>query len=393
MEWDTSRANDFRCVSTAVFMMEKFPCKLPTVPTLTKWLQDTRELEEDFVENIRSTYKIFAALARSPDHRSCFHMEDSRDKKGTKTLKVAPAEFIMAAVLIHHHKRKLTLLQLSEGIRKMRNDVRRVEVDIRTNSRVFNHMLTVIKDLKPSKMKNDIDKPAAVAGVDLYTSRAKKDGRQDSPPPTARKRKAKDDSDGDSDYVESRKAVPSSRKKPSSTRAEHRTPSPKSSPQSSRAPPPKPSSSSQKPSYSQQDAAPPPYSTQPPSGPQIHPDRLAAIKSAKEIPTGPSHNSSANSWDGVGMRFGPGPLASASLPPAPPSLPPPPPPHQQDNLGQSLMARMGGSYKPASHPVAPMAVDPPYDPRRPAPTSFPRKGRDDYGGRGTNNSQWGQRQW
>ncbi|KAJ3554806.1 hypothetical protein NM688_g2916 [Phlebia brevispora] len=153
LQWDTSRANDFRCVATAVFLMEKWPCPLASVPALTKWLHNRGELEDTFREDVRAAFKTFSVMARSKEFWGGFRMEDTKERKSKAEsyIKVSPVEFIMSSVLIYLFMDKLTMSQLSDAIQRMRLDVRSQETDIRTNNRVYGILQRFIKDLKPSK--------------------------------------------------------------------------------------------------------------------------------------------------------------------------------------------------------------------------------------------------
>lgn len=407
LEWDTSRANDFRCIATALNLIEKWPCKVATMPALTKWLQRDDELDDAFMENVRLTFKIFAVMAKLPEYQSGFRIEDKKARKDEKLFKVAPAEFICAALLIAQHKNKLTLLQLSEAIRKMRLDVRRQEQDIRTNSRVFGHMLKYIKELKPSMLTTDDADPAAVVGPVLWKRKVEnkdaKAAKETTPPsPPGKKRKARDSDDDD--YTETRKASSSS-KKPASKVAKPSPPVTAPTPTPVTAPahtpvtaPPPPKAPAAGPSQRPVPQPTSSFHTAPPQtagpssfpsqtqGPQMHsmgnmnPDRLAALRSVRATVSTPrpreppSAGPSSNAWN---TR-----LSSASVPQMPPSTLPHAPPRSQNpnSLSQTLMSRMQMSF---SVPPAQSGSDP-YDPRRPAEPVQNNAGRG-----GVN--QWGQR--
>ena len=282
LEWDTARGSDFRCVASAVYCIDKNASAVPSISSLTKWLQESEELDDDLREEMHLTFKIFVAMAKHKEYRSCFELSDKKKK-----FKVAPAEFIMITVLIYRNKGKLTMQQLSEAIEKMRLDVRGVEVDIRMNSRVFKHMLNFIVKLRQNQLqpdsRNDV---AAIAVKSLYTDgddgedgvlldsedevedevdelEEEVDSKGKGRATSGKRKRALDDDDDDADYKPKSTATPS--------RAQ-RTPAKPIK----RAPtPPEPSSS-----------APPPYSTQPSLPRQLsYADRLDAIRRAKTYDT------------------------------------------------------------------------------------------------------------
>ncbi|EJF60922.1 hypothetical protein DICSQDRAFT_170779 [Dichomitus squalens LYAD-421 SS1] len=156
LPWDTSRANDFRGLSMAVYTMSKWP-KVTTLPSLSvieAWLQEPDELDDDFREDLHNTYRIFCAMAKDPVLNKPFWLP------GIK--KVAPMEVIAITVLIHANKLKMTMAQLSEAIGLMRKEIRKTEKDIRQNTRTMKLVLTFLKELKPSRLKPDPNSPKAV---------------------------------------------------------------------------------------------------------------------------------------------------------------------------------------------------------------------------------------
>ena len=402
--------------------MEKMPASLPAVNALLKWLEDKKPLDEGFKENVHSTFQIFVVMARSSEYGSCFRIEDTRfGRDGSKILKVSPIEFITSALLIHQHKRKLTLPQLTEAVRKMRIHVRTKEQDIRANSRVSRPMITFIKELKVTQLKSDKGKPAAVTGVELYERgpSRKEDGEV-----TATKKRSRADA-SDDEYFEPRK--PESSTSQRTTRAKNaRSPSPKllspvvkappspeaparllSSPQTTHHPPPSSQANQlplQNPNVSQsfsyipsQPQPPPPEPVRPVGPPRIHPDRLAAIRAARS--SDPPRMSRADipvssvvpnpppdkGWQSVGMRMGSGPMGLHPAPTQPPS--------SYDSLSQSLMSRMQMSYTPGpTHRVdyrnQPPASDP-YDPRQ----HSPHPQRDSYSRQQNSGGQWATQGW
>ncbi|KAI0641695.1 hypothetical protein C8Q79DRAFT_286841 [Trametes meyenii] len=146
IEWDTSRANDFRTLSAAIYSMLKWP-KLNTLVTISaieKWLHDSEELEQEFCEDVRKTFEVFCQLAEDPKFNKPFSLAGTR--------KVAPMEVLAIALLIHVFRRKLSLSQLSEAIELLRKDIRQTEKDVRQNGRTMKLVLAFLKDLNLRKL-------------------------------------------------------------------------------------------------------------------------------------------------------------------------------------------------------------------------------------------------
>ncbi|KAI0667549.1 hypothetical protein C8Q78DRAFT_982039, partial [Trametes maxima] len=147
IEWDTSRANDFRSLSAAVYSMSKWP-KLHTlvsISTIEKWLHDSVELDKEFCKDVHNTFQVFCHLAKDPMLSKPFALAGTR--------KVAPMEVLAISLLIHISKRKMSLPQLSEAIELLRKDIRQTEKDIRQNGRTMKLVLAFLKNLKPSQLK------------------------------------------------------------------------------------------------------------------------------------------------------------------------------------------------------------------------------------------------
>ncbi|KAI0631744.1 hypothetical protein C8Q77DRAFT_1159490 [Trametes polyzona] len=155
IEWDTSRANDFRGLANAVYGMIRWPelTTLPSITVIEKWLQDSRQLGDATKEDIESTFKIFEKLAQDKKLSKCFSLP------GVK--KVAPVEFLSISLLIHSFKEEMTLAQLAEAIVLLRKDIRAAEKDVRQNSRTMKRVLSFLKNLSPSQLKEPSGEPAA----------------------------------------------------------------------------------------------------------------------------------------------------------------------------------------------------------------------------------------
>ncbi|KAH9946736.1 hypothetical protein B0H21DRAFT_662598, partial [Amylocystis lapponica] len=173
LDWDISRGADFRCLSTSVYNMVRWP-SLSTLVSLAQvqgWLQQTSSLPSSFCDDIHAVFQIFLTLAKDSKLSKVFRLPG--------VAKVAPVEFMAISLLIYVHREKLTLAQLAEAIGKMRKEIRTTETDIRMNARVMKPMLAFIKDLKVSTLKEDSDTPAAVIVGPMKRKRAVKSDPDD----------------------------------------------------------------------------------------------------------------------------------------------------------------------------------------------------------------------
>ncbi|EIW52994.1 uncharacterized protein TRAVEDRAFT_134468 [Trametes versicolor FP-101664 SS1] len=290
IEWDTSRANDFRGLASSVYTMSKWPhiTTLPSIGVIEKWLHDSEALDEELQQDIHNTFELFCQLAKDKKLNKCFWLPNIK--------KVAPMEFLCISLLIHSFKRKMTMAQLSESISLLRKDIRTEEKDVRQNSRTMKQVLTFLKGLHPSQLKAQSGEPAAS------------------------KRKRNSSSEG-VDHPPSKKAAPSK----SQTTKPSNPPPPRSAPT-----PPSPCPPIDPPTQPSSSIRPPP-NLHMPTGPS----------SARAPPTGPRNAAASPMPSSISSR----PIAS--LPPRPPIGPP----ARQNSIGDTLMARMASAPSPASPPM------------------------------------------
>ncbi len=253
----------------------------PGITTLHKWLEEADAFSDATSASLHQTFQIFVWLSEDKQCSKCFNLEKDRKK-----LKVSPLEFIASAVLINTYKSKLTLKQLSEAIRNMRNDVRSVEQDIRLNTRCVRIVMTFIKGLKASSMKSDPDNPVATVAIKkLFKPKTKvdEDSEEEEQTKTPAKKpvvkRKREDSD---DEWQPQKASSSQR----TTRQSPVNRSPPSAANGHTEPARTPTSTATLPVRppSPPSAAPPlhpPSLPPPPPEPRVHPDRLAALRNAK----------------------------------------------------------------------------------------------------------------
>ncbi|KAI0074912.1 hypothetical protein K474DRAFT_1647415 [Panus rudis PR-1116 ss-1] len=167
LDWDTSRAADFRGIASAVYALENWSSTVaPAIASLTKWLQQPSDFPEPLRRNARHAFAIFLELAKHRDWSSVFKMA------GVK--RVAPLEFVYIPVLISLYKNQFTMAQLSDAIGKMRVHIRSREQDIRLNTRCVKIMVSFIKSLKTATLVEDNKSPVASQAVRLSSLKRKR---------------------------------------------------------------------------------------------------------------------------------------------------------------------------------------------------------------------------
>ncbi|CAL1701770.1 unnamed protein product [Somion occarium] len=145
LEWRDSRGRDFQCIASMIYLVDsKSNVKFPGAPTLDKWLQENREVDNNFRSSILNTFNTYITLAKDARYNACF-----------QSRKVSPVEFTMAAVLIHRYKSTFSMDRLSASIKSMREHVRNEHEDIRANAKVAltitNFIDNDLKKIKPQK--------------------------------------------------------------------------------------------------------------------------------------------------------------------------------------------------------------------------------------------------
>ncbi|KAI8976347.1 hypothetical protein BD414DRAFT_539340 [Trametes punicea] len=341
IEWDTSRANDFRTLATSVYSMAKWP-KLSTaasIGTVEKWLHDTNELDKGFEDDVKNTFEIFCRLAKDPKLKKCFWLP------GVK--KVAPVEMLTISLLIHAFKRTMTLAQLSEAITLLRQEIRQVEKDIRLNSRTVKVALSFLKKLKPSQLKAEGGEPAAAQHHAVKRKR---------PAPTASEREGNPP-----------RPSPKSQPNPSMFSKAAQPPHAISSPGHAPEPPqpltqpPRPPAPPASPQTALSPAMHHPPSANPPGLPS-GPNGIPTVPSNAQPTFAPPNTPAAPRQS----------MPPPSLPPRPNYTPTSPRPgdSRQNSLGDSLMARM--STAPPSAPSAPRRAGfpSPSTPFQPGPNDY-----------------------
>ncbi|KIK68384.1 hypothetical protein GYMLUDRAFT_237447 [Collybiopsis luxurians FD-317 M1] len=168
--WDKNRGSDFRCISQAVYLMDKWPTSKSdtplknagSLPQVEKWLNagsDTKkagkstrddtdygevEVPTSFVRKVKEAYSLMVELATHKQYSDPF----------TSYAKLSPIEMICFAVLVYVHgvlppnADRMNRAELSRAISDMRADVREQHKDIRMNDRVGKTMVEFIQSLE-----------------------------------------------------------------------------------------------------------------------------------------------------------------------------------------------------------------------------------------------------
>ena len=307
--------------------MEKFSTALKgvTIIQLEKWLSLQEPFSSDFKAKISDSYRIFAELVQDRKLNKVF-------KKPTK---VAPVEFTTIGLLVYVHKDTLTMAQLSDGIAKMRDDVRSTYVDIRMNSRVMKTMIDFIKSLQMPKIPGDTGGPAGASGSSAGLKRKRAEQQYES-----------EDDEDDEDYGKTESQNPKPKKK-SAAASNAKSSGPPS--RNGNASLPKAAA----PSSSRVKAEPVPSPVVPSQAPIAPPhDRMAALRRAKEalmqqqqppaLPSGSrGFSNNPNSFGEPNPQMLPSPGPSYSLPsslagPSNSNLPPNPNPYKTGPPPNSL---------------------------------------------------------
>ena len=142
LDWDPNRSSDFRCLSQAIFCLEKDLCNLKgaiTIAQLKKWLNIRDPFSSDFKADILDTFRIFAELVPG---RKVF-------RKPANVL----IEFTMVGLLVFVHKDTLTIDQLSDAIAKW--DVKVAYVNTVTEWQYMKTMINYITSLQMPKIPGD----------------------------------------------------------------------------------------------------------------------------------------------------------------------------------------------------------------------------------------------
>ena len=185
--------------------MEKISGNLEgvTFVELEKLLNLQDPFSSDSKAKISDAYRIFAELVQDRKLNKVFK----------KPARVSPVEFTTIGLLVFVHKDTLTMAQLSDGIAKMRDDVRATYVDIWMDSGVIKKtMIDFIKSLRMPKFPGDTGGPASATGNTAGLRRKRTVQRHES-----EDEEDNEETDGQSPKVK-KKCATESNMKPSSSR-------------------------------------------------------------------------------------------------------------------------------------------------------------------------------
>ncbi|KAF5351459.1 hypothetical protein D9757_012061 [Collybiopsis confluens] len=173
--WDKSRGSDFRCVSQAVYLMDRWNSQLKNAGSLAqveKWL------------NAGTDDKKTSKSARNDDAdygKAEVPVAFQKKVKDAYSLLVSPVEMICFPVLVYAHgvlpfnDNKMSPEELSQAISDMRDDVREQHKDIRMNDRVGKTMIEFIQSIEGNTAR---PKPAADESVSVPVPTAKAKGKR-----------------------------------------------------------------------------------------------------------------------------------------------------------------------------------------------------------------------
>ncbi|THH05590.1 hypothetical protein EW145_g4688 [Phellinidium pouzarii] len=154
LDWASARGRDFQSVASATYLMEKPSASYPSAPVIDKWLQRVTPPTKAFRDRVVDTFAVFRQLVMTKKFAGIFQ----------KPARISPIEFIMSVILIDEHMRTLTLTQLAEAIRRLREDVRSKHTDIRANTKIAKTMHAFIMQRFPMNLKKEPgEKPALTA--------------------------------------------------------------------------------------------------------------------------------------------------------------------------------------------------------------------------------------
>ncbi|KAH8105329.1 hypothetical protein BXZ70DRAFT_1004839 [Cristinia sonorae] len=410
---DTNRGGAFKLSATAVMGIENWAEKHDIPTSVDAWINKNNEVSESTKQNSHTVLSIFSELTESQRLRNMLEIRGDDDK----VKKFAPMEFVATCLLIHHYKDKLTMAQMAEAVRMMRRDVRGKEKDVRLNSRVSKLMSEFINKLKVKKLKADTGKPVASKTVPGGSKRKRDESadgseseeeEEEEEVPTKRSRKAaakakatkKTPSKSATKTRDSAEpATPSLRlprgptalqSAPTVSQATATTPStidsrrrgsdiivPKTEPsptpaqiqpfQLAGSPPPPtpitPAANWPNPYPTPQGQTPSPNPNNYPNSTMFHPDRLAALRAAKEVTSG--NNNTPQFWPpgnaGRGFPFTPPSSQFGSQQPQlqlPPGL-------------EALLARIGNAGYDGSFGVYNQAIGQPQQQQQPPAVPIP----------------------
>ncbi|KZS90804.1 hypothetical protein SISNIDRAFT_468310 [Sistotremastrum niveocremeum HHB9708] len=162
IDFDNSRSKDFHCVAQLLYYLDKAdsgelfttskktPATVPTAVALMKLLtkKSPPEPPASFIQRVTTAMDIFTALTKHDEYSPPFR----------RPSRISPVEFVMIAVMISRHMKKLSAKELSNAVAQMRETGRKEHSDMRMNTKVIKTLLGVIQ-----KVGTSTAKPASTA--------------------------------------------------------------------------------------------------------------------------------------------------------------------------------------------------------------------------------------
>ncbi|KAJ7840038.1 hypothetical protein B0H13DRAFT_1910867 [Mycena leptocephala] len=106
LAWDRTRGSDLHCLAQTIRCIA-VSSNTVSIRATEEWLADSTPMDSAFVACIENTYRVFVALVREPRNSAGF-------------AKISPVEFIMIGILMHRHKKRLSLEALGNAVSAMR---------------------------------------------------------------------------------------------------------------------------------------------------------------------------------------------------------------------------------------------------------------------------------
>jgi hypothetical protein len=147
LDLDVTRGSDFRLISQAVFIIQKFSesngtakgiRSAGTITQVEKWLSSEADITTELKEAANGTFTVFTKIL---------------ENEGLKNLagfykRVSPIEFIFISLLISVNRDEMKLEELCKSIGDMRIAVRAVHKDVRMNNKVATTLFTFLEKMK-----------------------------------------------------------------------------------------------------------------------------------------------------------------------------------------------------------------------------------------------------
>lgn len=121
-DYDIGRDHEFQALAQIVYLISQGArCPTPSPSRIDRWLNDLANTaaSEEHIQSVTSAISVLLTLARDPNLGAPL-----------KRKKLAPFDLVMIVYLIHHCRQELSLIQLSNAIAKLREDVRTTHTEV-----------------------------------------------------------------------------------------------------------------------------------------------------------------------------------------------------------------------------------------------------------------------